>query len=743
MNEFEDQLTENARLFPFPATPDLEVPMIGEVIMTPTLVHPTRSYFLPAALAAALSLILFVALLVATLNRDQVAAPAEIQILTPTPAPISAMALEPISAENIHRLERLGTYGNGSISFLDWSKDGQWLAASGSRGIWLYEADNLTKEPVLLAEPGVGISSITFSPDGRLIAGVDYAGNQLVIWDVQTRQIQKYLSSEAGQLGNPAFSADGKFLAATFLREDMFSSEIVIWEVPADPADAYLTVWHYQTEEVVHMLAFHPDNHHMLAYGHAAPPDGRPSPTSVTLINFETEEITPLVIGTGYISNISFSVDGTWLVGVGQKSAFIWNATTGEEIHRLVRIPDRTVAAQIDPVVSEIAITPDKQYVLMPTANFGMVRWRVGEENAEILQGTGKVYGWDMALSPDGHTVAVIDAGSQIHFWEVESGELTHQLQDFHNGFASLSPDGQLVAIGNTDSTLRLLDTTTGQEIRNWTLQVPGTASGDFESMPVFSPDSHWLVGYSESPAGRLLGVWNRTTDDFQSYPLDDFRPIYIYFLEMAFIPDEQGNWLLALGTDELGRIALVDLTSGEVVDILDNTRYPVVDSDINQWRYRPVLHYADNRLTLLRFDGIVETWDVANRRSIAAFDMPDVRGNDIWSAAINAGGNVLASYTDNQTPVLIDLATGEVMQSFSMEAPIEQWDNIWLNADASLLIISTRDEVLAWDTRTGEQIEIPAPLAENRVVFQNGSTDKWFMTIEYSGGFDLWGVPQ
>lgn len=69
--------------------------------------------------------------------------------------------------------------GRGSVREVAYSPDGQWLAAAGSVGIWIYDAHTLNPLK-LLTEHTWGVQSVSFSPDGRTIAKAGVMTTQFV-----------------------------------------------------------------------------------------------------------------------------------------------------------------------------------------------------------------------------------------------------------------------------------------------------------------------------------------------------------------------------------------------------------------------------------------------------------------------------------------------------------------------------------------------------------------------------------
>ncbi|HLU08094.1 MAG TPA: WD40 repeat domain-containing protein, partial [Oceanobacillus sp.] len=74
-----------------------------------------------------------------------------------------------ITPENANRLETVAVFG-GSITQPAWSLDGNTIAVAGTRGIWLYDANDLQTPPRLLEGHTREVTSLAFSPDGEYLA---------------------------------------------------------------------------------------------------------------------------------------------------------------------------------------------------------------------------------------------------------------------------------------------------------------------------------------------------------------------------------------------------------------------------------------------------------------------------------------------------------------------------------------------------------------------------------------------
>lgn len=72
--------------------------------------------------------------------------------------------------------DALARLGKGSISNGDravvYSPDGTRIAVASSIGIWLYDAFTGAEVALLMSHPLSGVLSVSYSPDGSLLAGI-------------------------------------------------------------------------------------------------------------------------------------------------------------------------------------------------------------------------------------------------------------------------------------------------------------------------------------------------------------------------------------------------------------------------------------------------------------------------------------------------------------------------------------------------------------------------------------------
>ena len=98
---------------------------------------------------------------------------------------------------------------------IQFSPDGQWLVVSGFEGPQLWAVDELNQPPLTL-ESAYGIYNLTFSSDGRWLAGTTSAeaDHGAVLWDLQQPTTpHRYLGSHSQIVDALAFSPDNQILA--------------------------------------------------------------------------------------------------------------------------------------------------------------------------------------------------------------------------------------------------------------------------------------------------------------------------------------------------------------------------------------------------------------------------------------------------------------------------------------------------------------------------------------------------
>jgi WD40 repeat protein len=191
----------------------------------------------------------------------------------------------------------------------DLSPDGQKLAVRRGNRAELLDVTTAKTERTL-AENVADLESLTFSPDGRLVAGFGGWGffqTSLRLWDSATGKELPLAGEPLGSVRTVAFSPDNKLLACAG------DSRLV-------------TVWDLKLQTVRHMLdgftdrvtavAFHPDGHRLAV----ACQD-----QTLVVWDLKTDTGKTVVRRRGVCRQLAFSSDGRLLAGAADEQVLVWN----------------------------------------------------------------------------------------------------------------------------------------------------------------------------------------------------------------------------------------------------------------------------------------------------------------------------------------------------------------------------------------------------------------------------------
>jgi WD40 repeat protein/DNA-binding CsgD family transcriptional regulator len=279
-----------------------------------------------------------------------------------------------------------------------------------------------------------------------------------------------------------------------------------------------------------------------------------------------------------------------------------------------------------------------------------------------------------VAFSPDGALLAIGDAESKIHLWQMADSKPLLTCEGHTSWIRSIafSPDGQLIASGSDDRTVRLWDVNTGQCCK--TLQ----GHRSWVRSVTFSPDGQLIASGSEDHAVRL---WDATTGQCRTVLLGHARHVYA----VAFSPDGQ---TIASGSSDR-TIRLWNVQTGEWLKTLSGHTSGV----------RSVAFSPDGQtIASGSSDQTVRLWQPQTGELLQTLSE---HSGWVWCVAFSPNGQILASGSEDQTVCLWDVKTRQCRERLRQHRSGVR--SISFRPTAEILASGGDDQtVRLWDVKTG-----------------------------------------
>lgn len=547
----------------------------------------------------------------------------------------------------------------------------------------------------VFAETFGGVVSVTFSPDGQLLASSDTQG-EIQIWDAHTGEQRVRCRGHNHWTWAIAFSPDGQYLASA-----SNDYQVKLWDVETGQC---LQTYQGHTYSV-NAVAFSPDGQIIASCGQdltirlwrTAP--GRFKP-----------EIQTLVGHSGRVWAIAFSSDGQILASCAEDGMIcLWDVATGicrgawqaherwvrsvafspngqllasSSYDQTIKLWDSETQACLNTLrshrqpVTAIAFSPDGRQLVSSSFDRTAKLWDTvtGECLRTFLGHTSRV--WTVAYHPYSQQIATGGDDHATKLWNLTTGRCTKTLQGHTNAVLSLalSPDGCYLASGHEDQTVRLWNLKTGtlvQTLREHTNRVWSVAFQPASQRPLLASGSadytiklwDWQLGCLQTLHGHASWVWG-----------------------IAFHPN--GTQLASGSYDQT--VKLWDITTGECLKTLRGHTSPVVS----------VAFSPDGQLLASsEFDGIIKLWNVNTGKCCQTLKE---HINSVWSVTFSPNGEWLLSASFDQTLKLWSVLTGECLRTFQGHQSAVAVARF--SPDNQFVVSSGWDRTLKiWDLCTGQ----------------------------------------
>jgi WD40 repeat protein len=372
----------------------------------------------------------------------------------------------------------------GGVSYLTFSPDGRLLAAAGMAAAAVWDADT-GKRQLFCELPGPGFdlrTPLVFSPDGKTLAMNEPMGLEpaTALWDVESGRRKAAVRWSPPMIDTcMAFSPDGKTLALTGL-----ARPIILCDAQTGNRQAVLDAGGQRVQQ----LAFGPDGSTLALVGHQAPAQLGPQAAAriggggaaIRLWDFSQRRLKQtLSLPSETPQFVVFSPDGSKLASASEQSIKLWDVETGKL--------ERTRPLLF---CQAMAFLGDGKRLVIHSGVSQQLTIAVWDLQTDQFQRTLR-----SGQGPDPCCPSR----------DLQSDQVLRTLEQTSPGMlsASLSPEGTTVAVPDSRA-IRLFDTQTGKELA----ALGGTRLSPAQIAPgpmaMFGPATQTLVF---SPDGAKLAL--------------------------------------------------------------------------------------------------------------------------------------------------------------------------------------------------------------------------------------------
>ena len=389
---------------------------------------------------------------------------------------------------------------------LSYSPDGKRLATFVGFGN-VEMLDNPADQPLSPQTGHTGIvTSVAFSPDGQQLASAS-TDQSVRLWDAST--------------GQPLGTFKGHDIAVTQVAFDMGGTSLISGAAGSfQPGN--VKVWNIASGKELRTLAVSPAS--AVSVSENGSRIASPNNGFMMQLSFQAGQTQSLLVWdakdgrqvleakghSGPIKHLALSHDGQWVASAGgafQKpgEVKVRNTRTGHEQLNVATPTSGSLRVALSHDGKRLAIAHTDRRVQVWDVNSGR---ELATFNGHSSQPNA------LAFSPDGVWVAsgtgmIPGIKGDLKLWNASTGQDKVALQGHADGITSLSfsPDGTRLASGSNDETIRIWETSTGQELLliGVPIQSVGTPAAAPARIPHRSTTQTPAVQPLPSPSARQI----------------------------------------------------------------------------------------------------------------------------------------------------------------------------------------------------------------------------------------------
>jgi serine/threonine protein kinase/WD40 repeat protein len=628
---------------------------------------------------------------------------------------------------------------SGPIKNMVFSPNGEQLAtASGDLAaragqVCIWDLDKF--QPTVLAD-GESFYSVNFSPDGRNLVASTRGRRHVRVWALENRQL---LLDELVNDGLPwpsvVFTPDGAKVV------DLGRDAVCVWEVATGESQSLAAPWN-NTNNGFFNVEFGTEGRGWLltpgAFKHLTGYVGG----DWTWRLWDMQQVTVTQSFEG-VSDAALTADGRRAAIVRGPNIEVWNAESASLEARLV---DRRPRAQT------IAISPDGRWVATTHDDGAPYLWDLNDRG--VLPTYPKLYA-GLAVMRDAQRVAVLVPGEGIEVLDTQTlrtekriklaASWQYTFRSFERQFLAYSRESDRFAARVSDSTLLLVDATTGTVLREINRQFDAQGSLRDEKMEFTAGGKRLLFRNVSGEVELVDAASEQTMVKVQGIP-----GIGIAGRNGDVVSPDGSRFLVAvagkytvpgLDPSDLQEFLIYDGASGKLLRKLDHrgARFleavafspdgrllaTAIDQQIQDIAGQPFTNASD-----------VTIWDVNTGERVAV--LGGAYGNPLCYALFSLDGTTLV--TGDSSGMIHVWNVNEKRELTAFKTSAGEIRSISLSSDGTkVAALSHFDNVAGlWDTRTGKETVV-LPVQDHYHLSRIVAEGRSLLTVESSGLLRSW----